>query len=358
VGPSLVPQTYEQFIGICEAVQPFARKNALKLIPIAGSRDGGRKLLETLVGSQTQALLLMWDQYADMRLRINDMLENAMVGRTTLGHPAFLLGFELQREVGRFIQPGFLQLRREDANFAFASGNALMILVTSLDASSLRSLTEDQFEMVVFDLPLPEKGHEKYGEFSLGPISEAETAGSNPFAIVNFHPPERRALAVDFLQFLTSREANERFAMISGQLPVVMGARTAPRSEGFMPDISGYPIGPQPDFFDNDLRTIKERHQYLLFSPSGSAADFSRRTGDAMLRELPDILTRLQKRNLDGVAGQDALIASHYWLSTFVPGEAANSNRKLDILIDSSDGNEATAISTLGKIRAWREGTK
>ncbi|MGH8021427.1 MAG: hypothetical protein ACREIA_24725 [Opitutaceae bacterium] len=232
----------------------------------------------------------------------------------------------------------------------------MMIYVTSLDASSLQSLTEDQFDTIVFDLPLPAKDHERYGEFAIGSISEAETAGNNPFSIVNFHPPERRELALDFLQFLTSREANERFAMISGQLPVVIEARTAPESEAFMPNISGFRIGPQPDWQENDLRSIVERHQYLLFSQTGGAAGFATRAEAAMHEQLPEIMTRIYEAQLENAASQDALIASHYWLRTFAPAEATNSDRKLDILIDSSDGNEATNSFNLGQLRAWLEG--
>jgi hypothetical protein len=134
--------------------------------------ESGRNLLDMAIGSQTQKMIFDWAHAKDSRARETTLLLDLEQGRSTWRHPAFLQGLELVREIGRHLQPGYMQLRREDANFAFAARRALMVFVSSQDAASLRSMTSGKIDVVAFPVPYPTHGHSRFGRYALGPLTE------------------------------------------------------------------------------------------------------------------------------------------------------------------------------------------
>jgi raffinose/stachyose/melibiose transport system substrate-binding protein len=343
LGPAAVPRRFEDFIALCEATEAFAARSGRILVPMAGSDANGLLIIERMFGSQTQQLLESWQQMGDFRVGSEDTRLDFLAGEKSLHHPAFLSGFTLVREVGRFIQPGFLQLRREDATFYFTQERALMIVASSWDAPSFRELIGDSFEVAVFPIPLPDRDTPVYGQFVNGPVTEADVVPSGTFSLTNLHPPERTAQALDFLRYLTSVPGNQKFVDRSGWLPAVVEIQPSPGTEAFMPELEGYPNGPQAHFNDNELRRVLNTRYHRLLATTGSVEEFLALVEPAYLAEIEPAIRRSNRDARTNINQQDTVMAAHWWLAQHEPQpeDREESLWKLGMQVDSTNGNEA-----------------
>jgi len=111
-----------------------------------------------------------------------------------------------------------------------------MIATGTWDAGGL--LTQADFPVGAFKMPVFRPGDPKYGRDMLGPVSEATTLAGVPFGLTrrSRHPQT----ALDFLRFLTSRKSNAKFSRLSTWLPVIKGVPVPEGSESFRPVTNGY----------------------------------------------------------------------------------------------------------------------
>lgn len=230
-----IPETYEDFRQACEDIQAFATETGRSILPIAASKYNGPQLMEKLFESQTQKLKLSLDPAHVLNTGNVDIVLPYLQGEWSLETPAIRSAIELTHEVARFMTPGFSQLGREDAAFYFVQNRAVMITSGSWDATSLRS--QAPFEIGVFAVPIPSSDHPDYGPFTLGRASEGDTNTEGSFGIVRQSP--HFELALDFLQFLSSRPGNQIYADESGWLPAILGVEPDPLIKPFMPAIDG-----------------------------------------------------------------------------------------------------------------------
>ena len=128
------------------------------------------------------------------------------------------------QEIFSYAQPGFLQQTPQDALFYFSQGRALMMVVPSLQFHSIREQT--LFEIGVVDIPLPSRDHPVYGKHLFGRLSEGGNVTDLAFGLTrqSKHPET----AMDFLHFVSSQSANEKFVRLSGRLPAVVGIEPNP----------------------------------------------------------------------------------------------------------------------------------
>jgi ABC-type glycerol-3-phosphate transport system substrate-binding protein len=342
LGPDLGPDTFADFLALCEAVRPFAENLGHPLVPIAASDANALPIVERLFASQTQRLNETWSALSDFGAGSETTRIDMMAGTKSVRDPAFVSGFRLIRDVARFFQPGFLQLRRDDASFAFSQERALMIAANSWDAPSFRELIAGRFDLVVFPIPTPEPSTPGYGSFVLGPISEADTVPQGTFSLTNIHPAERTALALDFLHYLSSHAGNQTFVDASGWLPSVISVRPAPATAAFMPVVKGFPGGPLHHFNDADLRRVFQTHAFRLFGPAGSVERFLETYEPAYRRELRPGLERAVRNSFANLRQQDSVMAAHWWLGERTPEAHPQAADKLSTLVDSSHGNEVS----------------
>lgn len=247
LGDTPPPADYDAFIRICERVQAEARRRGENIVPITSSKEQAPLLLTRLFGSQTQQLSLRLDTLHTLDARSSDIGLGYLRGDWNLDTAGLGEGLRLVRDVGRFIQPGFMQLARDDSTFHFIQERALMIATGSWDAPSLR--TQADFEIGAFTVPLPRRDHPLYGRGVLGTANEGFGSVGLVFGVVSQSP--NKAEAISFLQFLTSYQGNRRFSEISGWLPSVDGVPLAPKLESFRPITDGYPDG-----FDLTLKSL------------------------------------------------------------------------------------------------------
>ncbi len=136
----------------------------------------------------------------------------------------------------RHFASGFMAMDRMEAQFRFTQGKALFCASGSWDAMSFDSQVD--FAMGICDFPHPDRQDPEFGPHVRGRISEANAPAVFRLGISKFskHPD----IALRFLQFLTSRENNQRFNQLSRWPPVIKGTQPHPlmrpftrRPEGF-----------------------------------------------------------------------------------------------------------------------------
>jgi raffinose/stachyose/melibiose transport system substrate-binding protein len=331
-GSDQPPATYDDFIALCERVQQWAAERNRLVVPIAGTRYNAPYMLEDLFRSQTQRLTF---ETQNSRRWVQDTEEGfarLLRGDYSLRDPAMSAAFNLMGSFGRFMPPGFMQLGREDGTFYFVQGRALMISTGSWDVASLAS--QAPFEIGVFRFPLPMPDHPRYGQQTLGRLSEGALRSYGPLGLYrgSRHPEQ----AMDFLQFITSQPANRTFAKESGWLPVVVGVEPSGLAKAFMPDLEGIP----PGFtyrWGSDTQRVIDNNLHHLFGRRGADAFI-----EAVEHALPDAiradLRRGSRNRGNNLARNDSVFEA--LRRQAMAGEDPTAARKLEILIEAQNAQE------------------
>jgi raffinose/stachyose/melibiose transport system substrate-binding protein len=270
-GRDTPPATFDEFIRLCEQARDYAAARGAAVVPISGSRDNAPFILDELFEGMSQKLVQEFSRGQGLYPSQDSFFLALLAGEWSLQSPAIRAGLELMREVGRYMQPGFLQLRREDALFAFTQGNALMLAAGSWETSGL--VAQSRFPIGVFRLPLPGPDHPRYGAFTWGrPAESSGRASTGPFGLTrgSRHPAE----ALDFLRYLTSQRAHQKFVEQSRWLPVVAGVKVPASMQGFEPDLTGSLPGLNLRW-GTEIRRVTESNWHRLFSPSGGVEAFA-----------------------------------------------------------------------------------
>ncbi len=332
------PATYDEFQALFPRIEDYQRRTGRQILPIAGSKANGPMLMNALVQNQTQRLVQEKIAGPSLRTTPQETGLRLLRGDWTLEDPGFTDALAIARETALRMQPGFTQLGREDATFYFVQGRALMITTGSWDSPSFR--TQVDFELGVFDVPMPAPDHPRYGDNTYGPSSEAETAAGLSFGITR--QADDFDVALDFLRFLTSKRYNGEFSRLSGWLPSVVGVEPPDAIKPFLPVTEGYVPGFDLVFSGLGANTYRvvESTTNLLYAPHGSVEAYR----DAIARELPENiaqdLRRTQRLSEINLARQDIALVAYLALARRHP-EAPVFADKFDQLIESQHGIEA-----------------
>ena len=342
LGDTPPPRTYDEFLAVFPRVEDFNRRTGRTVLPIAGSRSNAPMLINAYMQNQTQRLVQ--DRVAGPALRANgpELGLALLSGDWTLRDPAYLDALDIARTLALRMPPGFMQLGREDASFYFIQGRALMITTGSWDSPSFRSQVE--FDLGVFQAPLPTAEHPRYGRNLQGRSSEAEVGTGLVFGITRQSASAERAL--DFLRFLASQPHNTRFTELSGWLPSVVGVVPPSDIEPFLPEPDGYVPG-----FDFSLsqigpdtvRTI-ETASNRLFSPHGSVEDFVSVLEDRLPAGVKSDLRRVLRNGQGSLARQDIALLGWFSLGVHDPSDSIIAD-KITRLLEAQNSLETS--------RAW-----
>jgi len=348
LGEDLSQTEADDLFEICRGTRRYAQETGRELVPIAGARENARELFDFLFQSATQRTRMSWDPDYDLFLRGGVVLQRLMREEIPYDNEPFRRGFALIQEFARYMQPGFFQMRRDDATFYFAQEKALMIMASSWDAASFRALVGDRFEMLIFPIPTPSPEEPYFGDYVLGRMSEAEVRPTGTFSFVNYHPEEELAVALDFMRFATSVPGNSLFSRLSGWLPSILGVEPTEKTAPFMPRLEGYPGGPSYDLNEPDLNRAVETRFHMLFSQDERETkafyEELRALAPGLARELLIKGNRDTKRNLQQ---QDTMLSGSLWL--FLDGHS-EAEDKVAGLIDSMDGNEGRHLRLMEKL--------
>ena len=324
-GSANEPETYDEFVALCREVRSFARTQKRTLFPIAASGTGD-VLLRRLLTSQTQRTMLELDVVRPLQLVSDEVINGYLNRKWGLNDPDLRFGLELIRDVGRFTQPGFLQQTSQDALFYFSQGRALMMVANSIHYHSIRAQTP--FEIGILDIPLPSPRHPRYGHYMLGRVSEGGNITDLAFGLTR--QSKHQETALDFLRFLSSQGANQKFARLSGRLPAVVGVEPNSEMAGFIPVLSGYPSGYSPESAGGSARSLFRSNLYRLWDDSEGINTFLEMMNagfeEAVLHQINFELRQKGER----VSEQDVWLAGHWMQRLREPGFDRTWNRARD----------------------------
>ena len=136
--------------------------------------------------------------------------------------------------------------------------------------------------------------------------------------------------ALDFLRFLSSQGANQKFARLSGRLPAVVGVEPNSEMAGFMPVLSGYPSGYSPESAGGSARSLFRSNLYRLWDDSEGINTFLEMMNagfeEAVLHKINFELRQKGER----VSEQDVWLAGHWMQRLREPGFDRTWNRARD----------------------------
>ena len=296
--PDWTPNNWPEFMALCEQTETYAQDNNLKLFPIAADKFGIYLMGNEASISVSQKLALRTNYNYDFTLTTAtlDTSLRFLRGEWNLRNPEILAGLDVYRKVARYMQPGFLQFDVSDVNFQFLQGYALMTIAGGPSFSD-----QANFSLGAFRIPGLKPDDEKYGDYVLGPYSEAKHATTYAFGIPR--NTKQKEVARDFLQFLTSQQTNQKFTLASGEVPVIRDVQATPLASKFLPHLDGYIYGILPRALGNtSTRQLFSENLYRLFQGEDGVEKFvsELEDKDIMSATVRDIRTMAQnyQRNL------------------------------------------------------------
>ncbi|RRJ95991.1 extracellular solute-binding protein [Opitutaceae bacterium TAV4] len=341
LGDTPPPSDFDQFIAICDRVSDYAAKTGMKIIPVAGSKSNGPRLIERFAASQTQHLANTALRNYSMKRDSSEIGIAYLRGDWTLDTPAIEAALSITRDVGLRLQSGYMSVTREDSAFYFVQGHALMIAAGSWDAPSFRQ--QAPFQIEVFNVPIPTPAHPQYGAHLYGPASEAATQVGLTFGISRGSRHHERA--IDFLHFITSRASNAKFSELSDWLPGIVGVAPSTLVSPFLPRTQGYVDGFEIGTIGGNTRRILENANNQLVSHTGSVDDFKAAITPRLPAAIRSDLARQVHITRLNIARQDLFLAASSELSTHPVADAKDHQRRIAEILEAQNQQEGT--------RAW-----
>lgn len=341
LGDTAEPRTFAELQQIGTRVRAFARRTGRLVVPVAGSQ-GSLGALDREFASQTQRLGLDLDLDHNLVAVNTEIAAGWLRGRWHSDGPEFRRGFELARDLADLMTPGFVNLGRDDATFLFLQDRALMVYAGSWDYTSL--VHQAGFPIGVFPLPLPALDDPRFGTGRLGPFNELDRGAQCNFALNASSP--HRAVALDFLRFVSSLEGNRLFMERSHWLPAVVGITPPDYLRPFEPASAGYPKGFDAHFVDNlgyEVRRLWETHVDRLTAPTDGVATMERLYDEEFGPALRTDLGRLGGRYRENVARQDSMIAALTGLAEADPAARDRAREKRSEILQQQTFREAEA---------------
>jgi len=337
MGHERLPANLAEFLDFCRRAEAFAERSGSRIVPMAGSSGTANVVLLPLFQSQTQRLARKLDRLRVLRTPPREEL--LLDPNASLDHPAIRRGFDLIREVGRYMPSGFMTYNRDDAIFAFAQGKAVSLAAGSWDYVGIRD--QAAFPIALARIPLPTGANPRYGAGVVGTPSEGKTGGTVNFFLTqaSAHPEE----AVDFLRYLTSVRGQETFVRVSTWLPAVREVPTHPESAAFALVLDGYHDGFAVSQFrwgSGEVYRIFTNKLHLLFGRDGGVEPFLREFRPAFAAALRADVERALKHASQFNQRQDAVLAACRQLSLRGDAEAA---RRLSAMSGIQNEQEAHA---------------
>lgn len=307
-GSDAPPRTFDEFVALCEALQRHGLETGDSILPLGGSVFNITRITDTLFNTATQRLALELDYSRDLEFSRHETILSYARGRWSLRTPAVRNSLQTIEVFGRFLPPGWVQLGREDGMLQFLQGRAAMLATGTWDAGGI--LMQADFDVGAFQVPPFSRDHPQFGEWTLGPASEAATFAAVPFGLTrNSRHPER---ATDFLRFLTSRKSNAKFAEISKWLPVIKGVPVPAGTEAFVPVADGYINGVNFRVLGGRAHEILVQNLHLLSGSGANADTFIARTATQYDRAVHEEIARAARVTLDTVRQRDSVLAGLY----------------------------------------------
>ena len=242
-GLEKAPDNLQDFLAVCEEIKRHTDAGGRPYTPIASSNYHWGMWDQYLFDPITFGAVRRADFNHDGVVGADEIYVAVKNGAIDMDFPAFRAKFGLIDDFVKNFQPGFTGLGRDEAVFLFVQGRAVFITTGTWDAGGLadqaRNLKDkdgNPVELAVCDFPYPAADDPKYGEFFEGPVYQMPFTGF-PFGITRTcrHPE----IALDFLQFLGSKEGNLKLNSRIGWIASVKDTDPPPLLKDFVPNLQG-----------------------------------------------------------------------------------------------------------------------
>ncbi len=292
-GSDKAPEDFAALLALGKQVEDYNQRTGNRLVPIAACGVYSEYLFASLMPSQTQKLARELSPLQTLVLKqpeMASMMLDKRIGYATT--PELRSSLELLRDVSGLMTPGFNQLQRDDALFAFMQKNALMIFAGSWDYTVMAN--DAGFEIGICPLPLPSTEDPHFGKFMAGRSAESIGSPDAVFGIVRTSP--NREIALDFLRFLSSWRIARIFTANTYRMSAVMEIEPPAHAAGLAPVREGEINGFRPDFSANfgggNAYNVFQRNLYLLLGARGNPDEFAGRLDEEMPAALQADLIR------------------------------------------------------------------
>lgn len=241
-GATTPPKTLGEFMDLCERIKAYERErkrteSEYRLVPIAGSNYTEHVFRGRYWGMSTWGMLDEYDENCDGWFDDCERIEAVFTGRLKLTRdPHIRAGHRVLYDISRNFDPGFMAARRDESVLLFAQSKAAMIATGTWDAGSLWRQVAGDFEIMVFDFPIPAPG-EPYSKYIRHRITEAGARAGFTMGLTRFS--KNKELAIDFMRFLSSRKYNEKLNKAFRWFPAARGAEPDPILKAFRPQEEG-----------------------------------------------------------------------------------------------------------------------
>ena len=254
------PHDFRAFLATCEQIKTQHDASGRPCTPISCSAYHMGMWESFVCDPLTFAALRRADFNRDGTVGNDELFVSFKTGRLSFDYPPFAAKYSMMRQLTGEYQPGFTGLGRDEAVFLFAQQRAVFITTGTWDAGSLLEQARGVFDVGTMDFPLPSVSDPEFGRIVEGPVYERPMGGF-PFAITRTSPhPE---VALDFLQFLGSRDHNQEFNRIIGWIPAISDTTITPLLQAFAPHLQGV-YGAMPITIGSET-TIKWQQLVALF---------------------------------------------------------------------------------------------
>ncbi len=309
-GSDVPPATFAELLATSRTIADFNQRHNTRYTPVAGCGPYAQYFFERTVPSQTQQLVLSHSPMHRLNLLRPDLAHLFLAGELDYHTPQVRSALNLLREVTSVMTPGFNQLQRDDALFAYLQGHAVMIVAGTWDYAVF--VRDGEFETGVVPIPIPSTDDPDYGRYSLGPIAESGGIEAQLGITRYSQHPE---VALDFLRFLSSYPMAEMFTENTLRMSALIGIPPPKRAPGLATQTEGEIPGFNIDFQHfggNHTFLLFQRHLHTLLGPQGDVDAFVRDVSPHLKSTLRKDMAHHLNRTQRDVQRLDALVGILY----------------------------------------------
>jgi len=289
-GSDTPPRDLAELKTLAAQIDAYNQRSGKTIIPIAGCGPYAGFAFDRIVPSQTQRLTLNHSPSRNLRvspLELATLILDSIFSYTQT--PELRSSLELMREVSLMLTPGFMQFQRDEAIAAYVQQRSLMLIAGSWDYAAL--IDGVPFETRALPVLGPSIADPQFGQFTLGQVAEPMGIEGSMGIIRSSANPEA---ALDFLHYLTSQRASERFSQISQRLSAILDTPVPSNLEQIKPQLNGEIPG-----FAVDFRSFStghsdqhfQRYSHKIVGPKADVAGVAAHLDNELPRYLRDDIT-------------------------------------------------------------------
>lgn len=227
-----MPTNWAEFMESCEKIKqsgviPFG-------FPNATISDLSWLWFNNSVSSQLDSQIVeTLDESGNGYVELGEIAKGVDENKIDFTKPQLQEGFDLMKEFSRYWTSDFNGLDQESAIDMFVRGEVAMVQALSTNLSSIKEIVGDSFEYEVMPVPAITK---ETSEYAMG---KSVILGGQPDIIYSINnslkdDDVKREAVIDFVQYMSSPEIQERFANEICRIPLATSTSLPDNLSGFI----------------------------------------------------------------------------------------------------------------------------